>query len=336
MTPQSPRSIAEFLDSLHLARPQEHPGLTLWPLTREGEPSTIAYRCLADALADGAAKVDEVTADGSVPHVALDNRGDVSVLVLFGEEIVGAKQNRVANASFLVAPHSRVDLDVSCVEQGRWSSGPKSGFRAGKGVLSSRARETMAGDVEESLARGRGFSASQGSVWDEVQTRVLGMESPSPTSAYSDYAQSLEPELERAARSFPSVAGQVGFVAKTGRRIVGLEAVGDPLVYARVHERLLRAYTIDVVDGKRARSDATTHAAFSEPPAFLEAVAGSRVATSPSLAQGQDLRLQHGSAAGTALVCAEVVHLMAFPRRGVESPSRWSLPGRLAGRIRRG
>jgi hypothetical protein len=43
------------------------------------------------------------------------------LLLLDGEELVGAKQNRILNTTVLVDAHVTVTIPVSCVEQGRWT-----------------------------------------------------------------------------------------------------------------------------------------------------------------------------------------------------------------------
>jgi len=64
----------------------------------------------------------EVREKGSVtvPELYLVNRSDSMVLVMGGEEVVGGKQNRMVNTSFLIGPQAEVDLAVTCLEQGRW------------------------------------------------------------------------------------------------------------------------------------------------------------------------------------------------------------------------
>jgi hypothetical protein len=271
--------------------------------------------------------------------VALVNRGDVSVLVLFGEEIVGAKQNRVANASFLVAPKSRVVLDVSCVERGRWSLRPGASFSMGEQVLSSTLRKGMATRVRRSRSAGGSFDADQGAVWFGVSERVEAMGNPSKTGAYRDYARSFGRDLDEMARHFQRIEGQVGFVAVRGNRVDGVEAVGDPAVYARVHDRLLRAYTIDAIDDARAESSKEKGVEFLAPEDFLRAIASSAYETGPSLGQGTDLRLSGEALGGCALECGGIVHLMAFPnpthadRPGNGGPRRDRTSG-CSGRIR--
>ena len=52
---------------------------------------------LDEALATGAARVTEVSDGGRVSELEVDVTGDRPVLLLDGEELPGAKQNRVAN-----------------------------------------------------------------------------------------------------------------------------------------------------------------------------------------------------------------------------------------------
>ena len=66
--------------------------------------------------------VEEVSESGSVPNLLVENKGDIRILFIEGEELVGAKQNRVLNTSVLIAAKSRVKIPVSCVEAGRWAS----------------------------------------------------------------------------------------------------------------------------------------------------------------------------------------------------------------------
>jgi hypothetical protein len=62
-----------------------------------------------------------VSEGGDVPTLRLTSAADRPVLLLDGEELIGAKQNRVLNTTVLVAAHSRLTIPVSCVEQGRWA-----------------------------------------------------------------------------------------------------------------------------------------------------------------------------------------------------------------------
>ena len=55
---------------------------------------------------DESVLVEEVSEGGSVPDLLVDNKGAARVLFLEGEELIGAKQNRMTNRSILLAPSS--------------------------------------------------------------------------------------------------------------------------------------------------------------------------------------------------------------------------------------
>jgi len=161
----------------------------------------------------------------------------------------------------------------------------------------------------------------------------------SQTGAYRDYARSFERDLEEMARHFPRIEDQVGFVAVRGDRVDAAEAIGAPAVYARVHDRLLRAYTIDAIDDTHGEPAAEKGAEFRAPEDFLRAIASAPYASGPSLGKGTDLRLNGAAVGGCVLECGGVVHLMAFPnsthadRSGNGGPSD-SRPNGGGGRIR--
>jgi hypothetical protein len=268
---------------------------------------------LRDALAAGHVVIDELSAAGSVPHVRATNRGEQAVLVLFGEELRGAKQNRIANASFLLAPRTETVIDVSCVEQGRWSTGRS--FRAGAGVVSSKLRAKMADGVGKARASGHGFRSDQGLVWKEVQDRLDYARKDSLTSAYADYFDSRASEVEEICRAFHALPEQVGFVAMIGESVAGLEAIGRREVFARALPSLLRAYAIDAVDAALATHPLGGNApsrSFDSPESFLGALAAAAISGAPSLGLGSDLRLHGDGVDGCALEAAEIVHLTAF------------------------
>ena len=107
------------LPKLRVGDPVRHEALAVFPLFAEAN-GHVEYRLSDEALADEQILVEEVSEGGSVPDLLVENKGDQRVLFLEGEELVGAKQNRILNTSVLVAAHSKIKIPVSCVEQGRW------------------------------------------------------------------------------------------------------------------------------------------------------------------------------------------------------------------------
>ena len=96
----------------------EHRGIVVTPLFPRRDPVT-AYITLDEAVPHGL-RVTETSASGSVPELALHNPLEENVLLYDGEELVGAKQNRILNVSVLCAAKASLTIPVSCVEEGRW------------------------------------------------------------------------------------------------------------------------------------------------------------------------------------------------------------------------
>jgi hypothetical protein len=177
------------LEGLEIGAPVSHGPLYLFPL--KGEPSKEEDLALLDeALGEGTLRVEELDEEGSVPELRVVNRGTRPVLVLEGDELVGAKQNRAVNSSVLVASESELIIPVSCVERGRWSRRPRA-FSSGAGSPHPSLRRIKARSVHDSLRRNRGHASDQGAVWEEVDRVAALHDAPSPTSALQDTRERL-------------------------------------------------------------------------------------------------------------------------------------------------
>src|SRR5262249_24781848 len=107
-------------EPIQIGDPVEHRGIVIAPLFPRLQPRA-AYLTFQDAYLLGF-NVEEVSAAGSVPELAVRNPLEQKVLLYDGEELLGAKQNRILNVTVLVASESTTVIPVSCVEEGRWSA----------------------------------------------------------------------------------------------------------------------------------------------------------------------------------------------------------------------
>ena len=123
-------TVEQALSGLLVGEPLIHEGLTMHPLIRASLLSKD-YLTLDEALKAKVARVTEVSEDGSVPQLLFRNQGEQAVFLLDGEELVGAKQNRVLNITILAPAGKDTVIPVSCVEAGRWNHS-KSDFTSAK------------------------------------------------------------------------------------------------------------------------------------------------------------------------------------------------------------
>ena len=173
-----------MLPEIQIGEPLYHNGLAVFPLFSPAK-GVVEYLLSDEAIKNRSVVVEEVTEAGSVPNLRVTNQNDSKVLFLEGEELRGARQNRVLNTSVLVAGHCKVTIPVSCVEQGRWRYRSHQ-FASGETHSSSKLRHHLKRSVSESLKAGHGHMSDQVAVWNEVTRQMTSLGSSSPTRAMAD------------------------------------------------------------------------------------------------------------------------------------------------------
>jgi len=243
-------ALATTLGNIITAEPRSHGALTVVPLLA---PLMTEPTWLTLAQAGDSVRITEVSESGSVPTLRVENEADQPVLLFDGEELVGAKQNRVLNTSVLVAEHSTVTIPVSCVEQGRWSYRERV-FKSSDASLLGSLRRKKADWVTRSIRAGRGHASDQGGVWDELAAHAAEHGVSSPTGAMRDFYNRYDEHIAAARAGLAPADGQVGAVVYIGGAWVGLDLLAGPRLFASVWPRLCAGYAGDALgkDGRRA------------------------------------------------------------------------------------
>src|SRR5262245_13056066 len=212
---------ASLLDKVSLGRPSAYRNLSLTPIfLKNGQLVGIEALSLEEALAAGTIKVTEVSAEGHVPELRVKNSGETPVLILDGEELVGAKQNRIVNVTILVAPQSEIVIPVSCTEAGRWSYS-RHGFAAAGRVLNQEIRYSKAAAVTKNLKERRVRSADQGAVWEGVSEALFALSAASPTSALGDGFESRANDIKGFLETLKLQPEQIGVIYRIGGMLAG-------------------------------------------------------------------------------------------------------------------
>ncbi len=299
-------------------------GLTLIPVVREGAASA-AYHSLRQAFASGAVQITEVSVGGSVPNLKVINRGKLPVLLLDGEELRGAKQNRVLNASVLVPAASELVIPVSCTEAGRWSY-HRPDFEESGNVIAASMKPGKMDTVSQNLKCSKVFQADQGAVWDDIEQLQMRMGERSRTSAMADVYASRKANLEVFERvfHFPELAGsQCGILVENGGRFAGLELVSDPAVWQDVSEKIVRSYAIEVVDRPEGEPRRVEPAGNEIGRLFTDLT----LEGFKSVGLGDDLRFEKAELIGSVLIWEkQLVHLAAYPRATRKEDVRYHSP----------
>jgi hypothetical protein len=302
------QEIRDSLEALSLGAPLAHRNLALYPLL--GERDDLAgYLLLDEALEKKLARVTEVSAGGSVPELAFENGSAEKILLVDGDELVGAKQNRVINLSILVAGGKRIVIPVSCVEQGRWSYRSRD-FAPAKRALFAKARAKKMAAVSYSLRERGTRHSDQGEVWNDIEAKMARFRVPSETGAMGDAYDSRAGDLDAYAHAFRPQARQRGAVVAVDGKVVGLEVFDSAAVFAKYHEKLVRSYALDAIETANGKSLAPPE---EEVRRFLEKMKAAAAERFAALGEGEDLRLSGEGIAGGALAAGgRVVHLAGY------------------------
>jgi len=303
--------IASFLKSGKLARKKSYKNLTVFPLLAPAG-SKPDYLTLEQALDQNLVQITELNQAGSVPELRLYNKGKKKLLIVEGEELVGAKQNRIVNATFLVAGKMEVVLPVSCVEQGRWRYDSDS-FVSGNKMMHASLRRNHQMDVKSSLKQGRGYRSNQGKIWEDISGKLDRMKVSTPTAAMADVYDSYEDKLADYLRAFGLIEWQTGAIFAINSQILGLECFGCSDTFSQFFKKLVKSYVLDALDWIDASKDNTV------PPEkarrFINSAANSKGESHPSIGIGETVAIESRSVSGAALVEGEkVIHLSAFKK----------------------
>jgi hypothetical protein len=222
--------------------------MTVYPL-RVANGHEAPYRTLDQALKGKKFTVTEVSEGGSVGELRVKNGDQKPVLLILGEELVGAKQNRTLNTSILVPADSKLNIPVNCVEQGRWSYRGREFISGG----SSHAflRHTQMHSTTLGLARSGSHTADQGEVWGEVARSMSVHGASSGTGAMDDTYAHKSDELKAYTDAFADLGEAQGALVVIDGRVVGLDLFDTADTLSELWPKLARSYALDALEPAR-------------------------------------------------------------------------------------
>jgi len=262
-----------------------------------------------------------------IDRVNVNNTSDQRLLVIDGEEILGAMQNRIAASSCFIETKSRLQVPTICVEQGRWEADrPDSSFFSGHSVSYPFLRAALARSSVKPAGPGarRGPEDRQDVVWDEIERKLSTTKVSSFTSSMHDIYEKLNDDISRylhdcvsGREDARSIDEACGLVACASTHCLALDLFGSVTLFKMFKEKLLRSYALDAIEYRN------------EPTPIPRQLPGrifadlNRAEKKKSKPEGLGIKyLMPGKTyLGQALVCIDrggqeqLLHLSAFPNR---------------------
>jgi len=316
-------SVLDFLKHVRVGKPQSHINLTVYPVRVEGYEANRAfsYQVLDEAIKKGTVTVTEVGGAGHVPELLVTNNSGSRVFLMDGEELIGAKQNRIVNTSIMIDAHSKVKIPVSCVEHGRWhfeDSNMKSGS-----VSHPNLRREKAAQVEYSLLINNLFSSDQSAIWDSVSDKLEEMNVSSDTGDMDSVFRAKRSDLDSFLEKIRYVEGTAGVIAAINGELVCADLFDSASTCRKLWPKLISSYALDAL-GNHVIVDSPPGVLNEDCSRFIPLFETARYGFFESPGIGYDVRIQGDGFRGSALVCEErVIHLAAF-RTGTAERDEWT------------
>jgi hypothetical protein len=297
-----------FIESLYTGAPVSVGQLRVTPVFIREEASLPLLE-FEDALKRELVEVTEVSEGGSVPSLFVRNKADRDVIIMDGELLVGAKQNRVVNTTIVVPAHASVQIPVTCVEQGRWHYSSRS-FSSGGSHSYSSLRSLKHESVTASLRERGEYESDQSSIWGDIRAKMHRMASPSPTMSMSDVYESSvsheeEAQLEEEVKAQP---GQVGYFAYVRDGFAGADVFGSSELCRAKLSKLLRGHYLDALDSYVEFPRLTVEQ-------VMEQLRGAVPEQFAAVGKGAELRFEAAGVQGACKLVDEMIpHLAVFPK----------------------
>jgi hypothetical protein len=301
--------LESFIENLYTGTPVEVGQLKVTPVFLREGAAALPLLEFEQALGRGLVEVTEVSEGGSVPNLFVRNKAERDVIIVDGEMLVGAKQNRVVNTTIVVPAGASVEIPVTCVEQGRWRYSSRN-FSSGRSHSSSSLRSLKHRTVTASLRESGRYTSDQGSVWGDIRAKMNRMESRSPTMSLTDvYESSVSGEDEaRLEDQIRPQAGQVGYFAYVREGFAGGDVFGSEELCRAKLAKLLRGHYLDSLDSHLEFPRLT----FDE---VVGQMRGARAEQFAAVGKGAELRFEAAAVQGACRLVDETIpHLAVFPK----------------------
>ena len=245
--------------------------------------------------------------ENSTVNTVLCKNDSVAPLILIdGDEITGAMQNRIINDTLLIPAKSTINIPVSCTEHGRWhTKGEGAESRTFKPSLYSanhttRSRKSRASYEERDY---------QGEVWDSISEFESRSNFKSMTSALNDSYENLKDKQNDYLSKFHIEDGQNGVIFIVNGEVKGLELFYNHSIYKEYHEKLCRSYIIEAIVEKKSVDNIDRL----ELMKVLENISQSEFKSKKSIGLGDNLKFSNDFGSGSGLVWEdELIHMTFF------------------------
>ena len=138
--------------------------INIYLLSIKSEGSIKGMRLLDELINSNTALVKELDHNERIDRVKIYNNSFYDLLLLSGDIIIGAKQNRMIMDNTIIKSKNNLEVPVSCVEKNRWHYQSNRNFNASDIKISPKIRASKDRFYENDYT-----NSIQGKIWDDIE-----------------------------------------------------------------------------------------------------------------------------------------------------------------------
>lgn len=280
---------------------QKYKNISIIPIMSESSQN-IDILSLKKGLDLGLVKVEECK-KSVVGKVRVSNNAVTPLILVDGDEIIGAKQNRIINTTVLIPPKTTMDVSVSCSEYGRWYYKDKysSKFTYSKYFANSDTRRVKSYNLFE--------EECQSVIWDSIRDFESRHTFKSETSALNDNYENLAKIQEEYLKHFGILDNQNGVIVIIGGELKGIEIFNSHLTYKEYHDKIIRSYIVDSINFESPRNMIN----YDEIDKILGNISNSNFKEYENKELGKSIKFSNNYGVGVALIYeGNIIHMLYF------------------------
>lgn len=224
------------------------------------------YISLEAALQEEKIEISEKSINGNndeVNKLFVENKSKDTIILLSGEIVKGGKQDRTLSDDIVLAPgKGKIDLDVFCVEHGRWDEKEVNQV-AGKPMEEKKFKSSTA-IVKPSVRKKAMVEKEQSKVWDKVEEVNVKANNVTGTSAYTafdeniDYQKQEKEYMDFFKLNMPNDNRIIGVVAMSGNKVIGCDIFATRNMFLAAWTKLVSSYINEAIyDGGKITMSAS-------------------------------------------------------------------------------
>ena len=229
--------------TIQLSKPMTYKGLTLVGISNPKKTDGQRYLTLSEGIKSGSVRIAEVSEAGNVPKLFIQNHSTQPLFIMDGEELVGAKQNRITNSSFVISPHSTSTIPVSCVEQNRWNYNSRN-FSTSDNIIFNKGRKEKFQDVHNSSD----YQTDQRKVWGNIHEKMSKLNSYNSTASMSDVYKDKDSALKDYVSKFKAQDNDIGVIYGIGDKIEGVDIFHGPYLFKHFLPKIIKSCVLEILD----------------------------------------------------------------------------------------